>query len=477
MTRTKRLSRAARALFIAVGAALLSGCATFYSGDGGFDTATAAAREHLNKDAQWLKTEAETESAYQRVSKLLADALSADDAVQIALLNNPGLQAAYAELGISEADRVQAGRLPNPGFSFSRTSGSGTLEIDRALSFGVGAILTMPLRVMMENRRFEAAKLAAAADTLDVAFSARETYINAVAAQQMTQYMRQVLDAAEASRDLMTRMSRVGTSSKMELAREQLFHAEATTGLARAIQNEVAAREALIRVLGLFGEQVNFSIPDRLPELPESPQTFDNIEELALTQRLDVRMGRLQLDGLRKSMNLTSTNHFVSLLEEAGPADVRERGEPTRTGYELVVEIPVFDLGDAKVARAQAVYMQGVHRLRETAINARSEVRETYHAYRSTYDIAKHYRDKIVPLRTRISDEQLLRYNGMLTGVFDLIQDAREQVVSVSEAVQAARDFWLTDTALKRVSLGAGTPNLTVADGMSPDSGGQAAAH
>ena len=455
----------------------LSGCATYYSEDGGFDTAAVAARDHLGMEAQWLKDQETTAKAYDDVSKLLERSLSADDAIQIALLNNPGLQSAYAELGVSEAERVQAGRLPNPGFSFSRTSGGGTLEIERSLSFSVGAILTLPLRVSMENRRFEAAKLAAAEATLDVAFSAREAYFNAVAAKQTTAYMRQVLEAAQASRQLMERMARVGTSSKLELAREELFHAEATTALARAIQGEVAAREALVRALGLFGEQLSFTIPDRLPELPPQPQEIENIEQKALQQRLDIQIARKQLESLKRSMNLTSTNHFVSLLEEAGPAQVRDRGEPIRDGYEIVVEIPIFDLGDARVARAEAVYMGGVHRLREAAITARSQVRETYHGYRSAYDIAKQYRDSIVPLRTRISDEQLLRYNGMLTGVFELIQDAREQIVTVTEAMQATRDFWLADTALKRVSLGAGSPSMKMADGSTPASPGPAAAH
>lgn len=457
--------------------ALLSGCATFYSEDGGFDTVASAASEHLGKEARWLKDEANAAEAYTEVSKLLSRPLSVDDAVQIALLNNPGLQAAYSELGISEADRVQAGRLPNPGFSFSNTSGGGALEIERMLSFSVGAILTLPLRVSMENRRFEAAKLAAAAATLDVAFSAREAYFQAVATQQMTSYMRQVLDAAEASRDSMNRMARVGTSSKLELAREQLFHADAVTGLARATQRAVEAREALIRVLGLFGNQLGFVIAERLPELPETPLEISNIEQTALKQRLDVQMARLELESLKRSMNLTSTNYFVSLLEEAGPLQVRDKGEPIRNGYEIVVEIPIFDLGDARVARAKALYMRGVHQLRETAVAARSQVRERYQGYRSAYDIAAHYRDKIVPLRTRISDEQLLRYNGMLTGVFELIQDAREQVVSVTEAMQAARDFWLADTSLKRVTLGAGSPNPSMTEDLPSAPAGQAAAH
>lgn len=457
---------------------LLSGCATFYSEDGGFGVAESTAREHLGQEARWLKDEEDSAAAYEEVSAILKEPLSADKAVEIALLNNPGLQAAYAELGMTEADRVQAGRLPNPGFAYERTAGGGTKEIERALLFSVGSILTLPLRVSIENRRFEAAKLAAAADTIDVGLSAREAYFNAVAARQMTQYMRQVLDAAVASRDLMNRMARVGSSSRVELARERLFHADATTQLARAIQQETAARETLIRTLGLFGEQLEFSLPDRLPELPEIPRELENIEETALEQRLDVRMGRHQLEGLRTAMNWSGASYFINLLQEAGPKQTRPSGEPTREGYEIFIEIPLFDLGDARVAKAKAMYMQGVHRLRETAINARSQVREVYHAYQTAYDISKHYRDTVVPLRASISDDQLLHYNGMLIGVFELIEDARDQVVSVSESLQALRDFWLADTAIQRAMLGAGSPSMiTAAQASFMPGGGQSQEH
>jgi outer membrane protein TolC len=385
--------------------------------------------------------------------------------MQIALLGNPGLQAAYAGLGISEAERVQAGRLPNPGFGFSRSSGGEALEIDRALSFSVGAILTMPLRVSMENRRFEAAKLQAAVDTLDVALGAREAYFGAVAARQATLYAEQILEAAEATRELTRRMARIGSASKLDLAREQLFHAESTVALLRSRQREVAARESLARALGLFGDQLAFTLPDRLPELPPRAEEMEDVEQAAVSRRLDVQLARMELESLTRSMNLTSSTHFISLLEEAGPIQVRDRGEAARNGYEIAIELPVFDAGDARLAKARALHMRGVQRLREAAINARSQAREAYQGYRSAYDVAALYRDRIVPLRARISEEQLLRYNGMLIGVFELLQDAREQVQGVSQAMRAELEFWLADTALKRAVLGAGMPAAGMSSG------------
>ncbi|MGI9302876.1 MAG: TolC family protein, partial [Gammaproteobacteria bacterium] len=255
-----------------------AGCATF-SADGGFGSVETEVQSRLETQAYWLRSDEDREAAREKVSGLLGKTLSAEDAVQVALLNNPELQAAYGMLGVAEAERVQAGRLPNPEFSYSNTSSNEGQEIERSLGFAVGAILTMPLRVAMETRRFNAAKLAAAADAVDTALSTRRTYFEAVAARQLTEYMRQVVDAAKASTELTQRMARVGMSSKMELAREELFLVEANMGLARAVQHETATREALIRALGLWGEQLNFTLPEQLPDLPANARDLTDIEK------------------------------------------------------------------------------------------------------------------------------------------------------------------------------------------------------
>ena len=245
MTHTRMLQRT----LIGGAILVLSGCTTF-SENGGFDVAEQTAANHLEQEPVWLRDDAAREEAAAEVARLLEAELTAGSAVQIAFLNNPGLQAAYAELGMSEADLVQAGRLPNPGFSYENTSGGGAQEIDRGIEFGILSILTMPFRVAIEERRFEAAKLRAAGDTIDVAMETRKAYFNAVAARQALDYMRQVVEAAEASRDLMARMKRVGNASRMELAREQLFLSESTSAYAQATRAQLGARESLIRAWG-----------------------------------------------------------------------------------------------------------------------------------------------------------------------------------------------------------------------------------
>ena len=387
------------------------------------------------------------------IADRLAKPISADDAVAIALLNNRSLQAGYAELGIAEADLVQAGRLSNPVFSFSRIKGHDGVDIERKLMLPVIGLLLMPITRPLEKRRYELAQIRAAGEVLRVADDTRRAWYGAVAAQQGAIYMEQVKDATEAGADLARRMAQAGNWSKLQQAREQAFYADAVAQLARARQASISEREKLTRLMGL--SQASFQLPDRLPDLPGAPRESGAAQAQAMGNRLDILMAQKELAGLSASLGLTRSTRLINLLDlgylrEQGPDGERA------SGYEIELQIPLFDWGSARVARAEASYMQAVQRAAGAAVNARSEVRESYLAYRSAYDIARHYRDEVVPLKKRISDEQLLRYNGMLISVFELLADAREQVASVNAAIEAQRDFWIADAALQAALTGSG---------------------
>lgn len=465
-----------RRVALSVAVVSLAGCATF-SSDGGFGAVEQTARDRLGKDVRWLKTEADQQTVADRVNELIAKPLSVDDAVQVALLNNKGLQASYFDLGISESNLVQAGRLPNPHFSMTRTSlvegGVRNTTIDQALTINVLALLTMPQASKVERRRFEQSQRAVALDVLRIASDTRKAYYSALATEETVRYSRQVNETAQVGADLARRMREVGNFTKLQQAREQGFYADATLNLARAERARVAARERLTRLLGLSGERTQFTLPERLPDLPKAPNELPDVEQTALAQRIDLQMIRLETEALASNLGLTRATRFINVLE-AGPA--RERagpsGAPWAKGFEISFEIPLFDFGTSRVRRAEAIYMQAVNRAAEAAVNARSEVREAYLGYRTNYDIARHYRDEIVPLRQRIADENLLRYNGMLIGVFELLADARAQIASVNTSIEALRDFWMAQADLDMALIG--RPNMVAASSagaMAPDAG------
>jgi outer membrane protein TolC len=437
-----------RTAAIAMLAALLGGCAQF-SKDGGFGEVEKTAKERTGREVRWVRTDEDARAVRERTLELLREPLTADNAVQIALLNNPGLQATYAELGIAESDLVQAGRGPNLRLHFLRTRhGNDVAKVEESFAFDILGLLTMPLRQKMEGRRFERVQAEAGSEVIRVATETRKAWIQAVAAEESSRYMRQVREAAEAGSELARRMAAVGNWPKLNQMREQAFYADAAAQLARSRHAAQAERERLTRLMGLWGDDLAFRLPDRLPELPAELREGAQLEARAMEQRLDIRAAKQETEWVAESLGLTKATRFVNAFE-LGRARTKEGGDPFAYGYVVGIEIPIFDWGTARVARAEATYMQSAQRYAEAAIQARSEVREAYGAYRTSFDLAKHYRDEIVPLRKRISEEVLLRYNGMLVGVFELLADSREQVAAVNAYLSALRDFWIADMELQ----------------------------
>jgi outer membrane protein TolC len=431
----------------------LAGCATL-SPDAGFSEVEQAVAQRTGAQTQWVRSDDAANSIQARLKEILAKSIGPKEAVQIALLNNPGLQASYADVGVAEADLVQASRWRGPTLSFARLRRGGETEIERSVFFDVLGLITIPLSVRGEAARFSAAKNRAASEALGVALNTRKAWFNAVAARETARYMAQVKEAAEASAELARRMAEVGNWPKLNQAREQAFYAEATAQLARARQAEASAGERLARMMGLWGDDLRFQLPERLPDLPKEPrQLGPDSEAQALALRLDIEAARRDTEALARSLGLTKINRFVSLLE-FGLHSNSETGHPRQRGWEIEIGIPIFDFGTARTARAEALYMQSVARAAEAAIQARSEVSDAYGTYRTNFDLARHYRDEVIPLRRRISNEMLLRYNGMLASVFELLADSRDQVTAVNVYIEALRDFWLAESDFQMALTG-----------------------
>lgn len=442
-------------LLLAGAAAMLAGCASV-DPSAGFAGVAEQARAGTGAEAKLVRNEDDERAVQDSVRALLARPLGMEDAVRIALLNHPGLQARYWDVGIAQADLAQAARLQNPGFGFKRTSGGGELEIERSLSFNLVQLLTLPLSKRLESRRFEQVRLDVGADIERHALETRLAWVEAVAARQGVDYARRVNAAAEASAELSGRMSRAGNASALDQAREQLFYAEAAAGVLRAEREAASSRERLARLLGVWGQDAQFSLPERLPELPAAPFEATEVERLALARRLDVQAARQDAAATAADLGLTRSTRFVNVLD-LGLERKSETGAPRSRGYEIALELPLFDWGGARVARAEGVYMQSLRRVAETAVNARSEARERYLAYRAAWDLARHYRDEVLPLRKKIADETLLRYNGMLASTFELLTDAREQAGAVNAYLEALKDFWSAEAELQR-ALGGPAP-------------------
>lgn len=440
-----------RLLPAAAALALLAGCATV-APDGGFDDVAAATQNRIGATPQLTRDGAGQGALAPSLRALPVFAAGApldmDTAVRIALVNDPGLQATYWNVGIAQADLAQAARPRNPSFDFKRLAGGGALEIERGITFDLVGMLTAPLAARMEARRFEQVKREVGGAIERHALETRTAWIEAVASRQALDYARRVQASSEAGAELAGRMARAGNTNQLELAREQVFHAQAASDVARAARRATAARERLTRALGLWGKDASYALPDHLPDLPAAPAELADVERIALAQRLDVQAAKAEASATAADLGLTRTTRFIDVLD-AGYADKSDTGAARQHGYTLSLELPLFDWGGARVARAEATYMQAVDRVALTAVTARSEAREGYLAYRNAYDVARHYRDTIIPLRKKIGHEVLLRYNGMLASPQDLLADARAQAEAVGAYIEALDTFWTAHAALE----------------------------
>jgi outer membrane protein TolC len=475
--RPQSLRRPLRHLTLLALAAALAGCANTAVQDN-FNEAQGVSRKQFGAELKWLTSDEARRQAQTDTDGLLGKPLSSDDAVRIALAYSPSLQAMLYESAAQTAQATQSARLPNPVFQFERLvrneAGARELEIGRMLSFSVLDLILLPSRLRMADYTYQANRLSLAGNVVQAATQARLTWVQAVAAQQSLQYAEQVKRAADASAELARRMQSVGNFSKLQRAREQVFSAEAVAQLARAKQSAVASREALVRALGLNDQQAaSLKLPERLPDLPTAPRDETSVLQMGLDQRLDVRLARASLDVTAREQGLTRITSFVNGME-IGIARNSETGLPPQKGFAVELPLPIFDFGGSARTRSQATYMAAVQRTAALAVTASSQVREGYGAYRTAYDLARHYRDEIVPLRKTIAEENMLRYNGMFIGVFELLADTREQIASVMQAINAQRDFWLADAALQATLIGkpAGGPAMEAAAPSTGAAGG-----
>jgi len=446
---TRRLAPLAAAL-------LLAGCATL-----DFDRELGGVNDTLpGFTAGKLQLDRTGESAAARATAaqtLLSAPLAQAGAVELALVHSPALQAMLAErwAGLAQADA--SGRIPNPVFSFERVRMHGELEFGRLLSFGLLDLLMLPQRQVLARSQVAQGRVELAQAVVDQVSQVRRAWVDAVSAQQSLGYARQVQQAAEASAELARRMQQVGNFNTLQRARQHAFYADATARLAAAQHAAMASRESLVRLLGLDDAQAaRLVLPQRLPDLPQALRPAQAVGEQAREQRLDWQLARLQLESAGRAQRLDLVHALVDTEVGFRRDTVFETGgeRATARGFELSLRLPLFDWGSSRVAAMNAQSIAAARRYEAVTRAASSQLRQDYSAYRTAWELARHHQEEVVPLRRTISEENLLRYNAMQIGVFELLADSRDQVSSVIAAIDAQRQFWLADAALSASLVG-----------------------
>jgi len=423
-------------------------------------TVAAVAGGGLNKDVVRINSAEDAAHARSEVSRLLHAPLNADEAVQIALLNNAGLQAAYNRLGIAEAVAVQSSRPPLPIFSFDDVSTSIELDIERKVIASILSLATWPTRSKVAGFRIEQAELRAAEDTLRLAADTRKAYIRAVAAREILASLSAAKASADASAMLMGKLTETGAVNTLNHARAQVLATELDAQVTAARQQADATREELTRLMGLWGGELANVLPSTLPPLRGKSPSLTAVQQEAMDRRVDLDVARLEVDALARSYGLTRATRFINVLDASAISKTqKDTGVPSADGggFDVAFEVPIYDFGRAKTREAEQRYFEALNTLAAMAVNARSEAREAYGAYVSTRAIALKFEHEVLPLRKTISEQTELQYNAMQVDAFSLLQTARESDAAKVASIEAKRNFWLAATDLSSAVLGGGS--------------------
>jgi cobalt-zinc-cadmium efflux system outer membrane protein len=408
----------------------------------------------------WNNGSAEDKEVAAAVAAMLKEELTADNAVQIALLNNHELQAVYEELNIAQADLVQAGLLRNPVFSgevrFATDGGGTAVVLDVAQDFV--SLLSMPLRKGRAQAAFEAAKVRVTAEVLDTAFEVQMAFFDYQAADQAREMRQTVMEATAASYDLAKRLGVAGNNRDLDVSNERAMHEQAKIDLAVAEAEVVRTRERMNALMGLWGEQTAaWHAAVRLPAVPETEAQFEGIERRAIESSLDLSLLRREMEVAARSAGIAKPFAWLEGAD-VGAAAERELEGGWSVGPSLSLPIPLFDQGQAKFGEAQARYRQAAERAVARAVEIRSRVRAAHSAVLSTHDRARYYEKVILPLRSQIVNQTQLQYNAMQVSAFQLLQARRDQIAAGGEYVESLRQYWQSRAVLDQILRGRMTP-------------------
>jgi len=439
-----------------VAAVALGACASLNPGPV-FEDLAQTVRARTGKQVRWIRGTVEDAEAAAAVESRLRRPLTADTAVQVALLNNRDLQQTYEELGIAQADLVEAGLLRNPLLTFERRWPGLAMEADVAKMFI--DILLLPLRKRVAAALFETAKMNVGHEILDVAADVRAAFYQHQGDQQLLEMRRSVAEAMKLSAETALRMNEAGNISNLDLANQQAQHVEAKLDLARVQTAAVQSREKLSKLMGVWGPQTMWMVTAHLPNLPDREVSASGLESRAVAQRLDLASARAQFVTQARSLGFARVEAMLEGAEITAHFEREVEGDAS-VGPSFSIPLPIFNQGQPAVARARARLRQSQQRYLGLAANIRSDVRAARDRMLLLRSQVEYYKSAVLPIRNRVVIESQLQYNAMQIGPIQLLQAKQEEVRTGADYIETLRDYWIARAELSKAVGGNLTGNI-----------------
>ena len=435
-----------------------AGCAQVPK-EAGFNDVKDLVEQRVDYRLHWNRETQADQEVEKAIEVLLKNELTPETAVQIALLNNPNLQAVYEDLGITQADVVEAGLLENPVLfgqaRFPNKSGEST-NYEFGITQNFLNILMLPARKKLSAIRFEQVKLQVADRVIQLSAEVQKSYFAAIGAKQIRNMRNEISLAAGNSFELAQRLHSAGNIGDLELATENAHFEQMRLELANSEIAILDAREQLTRLMGLWGHQTDWRLPEQLPDIPTNEISLEHLESMAIENRLDLAAEKKGVEALAQALGITIDWRWVGQIE-VGISTERETDRTWVTGPALAIELPIFNQRQADIARLESQLRRSQKRLTAQAIEIRSEVRSLRNHLVMQRNLIDHYRGTVLPLKERIVDLTLKNYNYMLTGAFDLLVVKQQELEAYQKYLEALRGYWIVRADMQR-SLGGRLP-------------------
>lgn len=422
------------------------------------------------------------------VAEFLIDGLSADDAVQIALLNNANVRAGLAQIGISRADAVQAGLFTNPtlGLSFKFPEGGGRANLEAGLAQNIADLWMIPPRKRAAERDLDRTILQTAREMVALTNDTKTAYYNAVAADQAFSIARDNVTITQRLFDVTDARREAGTVGSLDvnLARGQALRAEVDFRTARL--EAASTRRTLARTLALTALADEIKLTDVLPLPQEGSIDPERLVGIARESRLDIRAAHENVAAAEARIRAEYAKRFPNVelgidferserraqpgrnvladtarasianggltapdIESRSQRDAAKRQEIDYTlGPSLGVTLPIFDQNQAQIAKAQYAHQEALALLESLDRSIVQETREAVDRALTAWNIAALFDRELLPQARdtlSISESAYQAGNTPILNVIEaqrsLLEATRAHIAALQTAANALVDL------------------------------------
>lgn len=450
--RAMRVSSLTLRLSAGVSTMLIAGCSLNPRAD--FTDVENTVGHASGKRVSWIRSGREAAAAHGAVQALLSRPLIADSAAQIALLNNRDLQARFEEIGISYADYIQAGLPQNPSITghidFSR-QGNAT---EYSVAQDIISLLLLPLRKKIAAAQLATTKKRIASEVLGLVAETKTAFYMLQARQQLLGRLKLIVEANQAGAEIAKQQHDAGNITDLDLANQAALYNQSRVDVAQTEAQIRSERERLNRLMGVWGQETRWVISDSLPPIPAREISPDRLEQIAVAQRLDLAMARANVNAIGRELALKSATRFTPVRIDLGLHGEKEPDSAQRRGPTLDLELPIFDFGQAAIARLESQWRQAVHELHALAVDARSEIREARDLVFANRELTSYYEKILLPQRVQIVNQTQLQVNAMQISPLELLQAKERELDTERSYAETWRDYWIARVELERALWG-----------------------